>query len=322
MKLAWTALGGFAAALAPALVGIAQDSSAPATRVATIPAHEALVENERVCEPAVMGERQVPIYETVKVPVVETRCVPVLQKVEEPVYATREVQAFEDHQVPVTGPVEVPVYESKKKPVKIEFTNPFTCRPVSWHLWDRCEYVCAGTRTEQGVVGYRTEQTPVTRTETYVSGTRTREVQVGQRSETVTVGTRDEQRCVGFKSEPYVMRPAVTQHVRERVNVPAETVTVVTAPDATGVAPSPGTSRVLTEKEFQDALASASASPAPPSPVSPAPAGPAAPPAPAPLAPAPPFPPSLPAAPDSGPGATSPAPAPSPNDAPLKSDSK
>ena len=70
MKTAWTILSTAAAAFVPAVVGIAQDTPAPTTRVETIPAHEQWVEKEVVCEPAVMGERQIPAYEKVKVPVV------------------------------------------------------------------------------------------------------------------------------------------------------------------------------------------------------------------------------------------------------------
>jgi hypothetical protein len=295
MKFAWKIAAASAVAVLPAVAAIAQESPPPATRVETIPAHRVAVERDVVCRPAVLGERQVPVYETVKVPVVETRRVPVVTDVQEPVYATREVQAYESRQVPVTGPVEVPVYGSRSKPVSLEFTNPFTCCDVSWHLWDRCETVQVGTRTEQGVVGWRTEQVPVTRTETYVAETRTRQVQTGERLETVTVGERDEQRCTGWRAEPYEIRPAVTQRTREQVEVPAESVTVVAAASIDGVAALPGTTRVLTEQEFERAKSAASAATpaadavpvpseppaAPGPPVAPVPA-----PAPAPAAPA------------------------------------
>jgi hypothetical protein len=259
MNIAWTALSAAATALVPVAVGIAREAQPAPTRVETLPAHETWVERSVVCRPAVLGERQVPVYETVKVPVVETRCVPVFEDVPEPVWATREVQALEERQVPVKGPVEVPVYEARRRPVAIEFTNPFTCCPVSWRLWDRCETVQVGSRTEEGIVDWRTEATPVVRTERYVAETRTRRAQVGERQETVTVGERDETRCVGWRTETYVARPEVTQVVRERVAVPAEAVTVVAAAQAEGVAPLPGTSRVLTEEAFQRALASATA---------------------------------------------------------------
>jgi hypothetical protein len=167
--------------------------------------------------------------------------------------------------VPEYGTVEVPVYETRRRPVNLEFTNPFNCCPVSLHLWDKCETVCVGTRPETGVVGWKTESTPVTRTETYVSGTQTKQVEVGRRLETVPAGEREERRCVGWRTETFEIAPAVTQRVRETVDVPAETVTVVEGDDASRAILAPGTTRVLTDAEFRRATAAIEpvASPAP-----------------------------------------------------------
>ena len=124
-------------------------------RVALIPAHRAWA--ERTVEvPAVTAERQVPVFETVKVPV----------------YGTLTW--------PETRPVEVPRFKTKKKAVKIKLWNPFKCfDEFDVKLWDRekcvedgtetrpqvvqrSQQVVVGERDEVRIVGYRTEKVVVT----------------------------------------------------------------------------------------------------------------------------------------------------------------
>ena len=251
MSLSW--LAGTTALVSvslPLALAVGDGEPAPVTRVDRIPAHRTTVERD-VVHPAVTGTRSVPAYETVKVPVLETRCVPVYETRDVPTYATREVKDVEVRGVPVYGPVEVPVYEARRRPVSLAFTNPFTCRPVRWHLWDRCEQVECGRRTEQAVVGWSSESVPVTRTERYVAGTETTRALVAYRSACVAVGEREERRCVGWKTESYEVEPAWTEKVRESSDVPEEAVTVVVEGDADDAEPLDGTVRVLTEAQFR-----------------------------------------------------------------------
>lgn len=282
--------------------------AAPASaHVEKIPAHPGRAERE-VLVPAVTATRQVPVYETVSVPVAfETKCVPVYETENVPVYATREVDATEERQVPVYGPVAVPVYETRREPVEIRFTNPFTCCPVRWHLWDRCATVEAGVVTEQAIVGWKTESVPVKRTERYVSGTETTRVLVGYQNQRVDGAAREERRVTGWRTETYEVEPARTEKVVHDGTVPEESVTVVAASDLPNAKPLPGTTRVLSEEQFRrerdDALKALGREP--PTGAAPAPG-----PVPAPAA-APPAPPA-PAQGDSQPPMPPPPPPPSP----------
>ena len=140
--------------------------------------------------------------------------------------------------------------------MKLKIPNLFGCDDLSLKLWDRCKQVEVGTRVETAVVGTRTEQVPAgTRTESYVAGWQKQTVTVGEKVENVAVGTRDESREVGQRTETVVVAPATTRVVRERVDLPAEPVTVVVSGDAKAAAPQPGTTRVLTEDEFRRAIA-------------------------------------------------------------------
>jgi hypothetical protein len=244
------------AAVAPFAFARAEDGPAPVTRVETIPAHRAWVTRD-VVHPPVLGERCVPVFETVKVPIVETRAVPEHREIEEPVLSTRQVTDFTERRVPEYGPVDVPVYEKRERPVMLSLPNPFGCDDLCLHLWDKCEMVPVGARTETAVVGWRTERVPFERTETFVSGTQKRRVVVGERLETVTVGEREERRQTGWRNEPFEIRPARTESIRECVDRPAETVTVVVSGDPSAATPLPGTTRVVTQAELERGLAMA-----------------------------------------------------------------
>ncbi len=256
MRLAVTVLGLTVGGALPLAIALADDQPPPATCVKVIPARSEWVVRD-VVRPAVMAERSVPVLETVQVPIFETRCVPEFREVEDPVYATREVQDFTERRVPEYGPVEVPVTEQRVEPVTLKLPNPFACDDLCLHLWDRCETVVCGTRTETGIVGWRTERVPFTRTETYVSGTRKRQVQVGERTETVKVGERGETRQTGWRKETYEAVPAETEQVRECVALPAESVTVVTSGNPAAAQPLPGTTRVMTEDDYRREIAAA-----------------------------------------------------------------
>jgi len=227
------------------------------SRVELIPARKLWV--EEACEiPAVMQRRSVPVTTLVRVPIVETRRVPLEREIEVPVLATREVPVTAERRVPEYGPVEVPVLESRRVPVDLNIPNPFGCDDWCIHLWDRCEQVESGRQVVQGVTSWRTETIPTgTRTETYVSGYETRKVSEGERLEQVVVGEREEPRVTGWRTETVVVQPARTEARRVCRNLPQERVTVVAAPTTEGAVLAPGTTRVVTEAEFQAALAQA-----------------------------------------------------------------
>jgi hypothetical protein len=248
--------GAGALSVAGIAAAIARADDVPCkTRLDHVPAHQEWV--ERNVEIAAVTEcRNVPTFETVKVPLYEERRVPTTREVEVPVYATREVPVFEERQVPVTGPVTVQDFKTVEEPVGIHFTNPFNCCPVDLKLWDRCTRVPCGSHVEQGVVGFRTEQVPCgTRTETFVSGTEKRVVSDGERCEVVKVGERDEARQTGWRTDTVVVTPARTETVRECLQVPAQDVTVVEQGDPNRAAPMAGTTRVMSEDDFRRACA-------------------------------------------------------------------
>lgn len=237
----------------------AATSSARGDRwVGWLPAQQTWVAREEVL-PAASCERQVPVFETVKVPTYEERRVPVHQDVTVPVFSTREVQVYDTLRVPEYGEIEVTVYEARSTPVRVSLPNPFSCecRPFDLKLWNRCEQVPVGTRHEQGIVGWRTERVVVgTRTETFQSGTETRQAVVGWRTERLQVGEREESRCVGWRTESIPVAPERRRVVRECVATPARLVTV-TDGDPASTAPLPGTTEVVSEATFAQAQADA-----------------------------------------------------------------
>ncbi|MFO0932312.1 MAG: hypothetical protein U1E39_06340 [Planctomycetota bacterium] len=225
--------------------------------IGCLPPQRTWVPREEVT-PATTCERAVPVYETVRVPIHEERCVPVYREEQVPVWATREVDAFEDRAVPEYGDVPVTVYETRSVPVKLALPNPFACdcKDVELKLWDRCERVACGTRTERGIVGWRTERVAVgKRTETYQSGTETKQVLAGWRTEVVEVGAREESRCVGWRTESVVVEPERRRVVHDCVDLPSRLVTV-TSGDPAATTPLPGTTAVVDEATFSRSLAS------------------------------------------------------------------
>lgn len=226
--------------------------------VGWLPAQQTWVQREEVL-PAASCERQVPVFETVKVPTYEERQVPIHQDVEVPVFSTREVEVYDTLLVPEYGEVEVTVYEARSTPVRVSLPNPFSCecRTFDVKLWNRCERVPVGTRHEQGIVGWRTDRAVVgTRTETFQSGTETRRTVVGWRTERVQVGEREESRQVGWRAETVALAPERRRVVHDCVAKPARLVTVTDGDPAT-TAPLPGTTEVVDEATFARAQANA-----------------------------------------------------------------
>jgi hypothetical protein len=138
---------------APAPAPVAGPIVAPACRVAVIPAQQMWVDRQ-VTRPPVTVDRQVPITETVQVPLYGQATVP-------------EVRA-----------VEVPVYAQRAEPVKLSLWNPFGCEDFEIKLWDTCECVQVGSQVQHQVVN---------RVETVPAGTVSQQRVVGWRTETVVV---------------------------------------------------------------------------------------------------------------------------------------
>jgi hypothetical protein len=252
-------------AFAPVIAGATDDDQIPeaaqeACRVASIPAHTRTVERT-LTEPPVRCEQRVPRYETVTEPVYETRRLPVYETVEKPVYETREVPVFRTECVPVWGEKEVTAYREVRTPVTIEVWNPFACEDECIELWDTCEQVPDGTRTVRAIVGHETRQVQCgMRLEQHRVGTRAEEVLTGYRCERVQVGERAVRRLVGYETQTVVTQAARERVVREHEAVPCESVTVI--PDGTTRSvPLRGTTRVMTEREYAQALADAQRSP-------------------------------------------------------------
>lgn len=228
-------------------------------RVAAIPAHTRV--RERVEQvPPVYCEQRVPVYETLSVPVYETRRVPVYATIEKPVYADREIPLFRTERVPVWGEREVPVYRRESRPVTLELWNPFECEDLELELWDTCEEVPCGTKMVPAVVGHEERRVPCgTRIVREQVGTEPAQVLAGYREQREQVGEREERRFAGWSARQVMTRAASSRTVRECVPVPCETVTVI--PDGTTrEQPLAGTSRVMTESEYREALAQADAS--------------------------------------------------------------
>jgi len=209
------------AALVPCVLPIASwaaDEGLAGGRDVQFPA-PAPVAERLVTVPPVTCDRQVPVYETVTVPVMERRCVPQYEDREVPVFATREVPVYRTECVPVWGEKEVTVYRKEKQPLKIELWNPFGCKDTEIELWDRCVDVPCGTETRRAVVGQEQRQVQCgTRLVSYQSGTRLERVQVGTKVESIQVGTREERRLVGYETQKVVVEPARTQIVSGSVS--------------------------------------------------------------------------------------------------------
>ena len=120
------------------------------------------------------------------------------------------------------------------------------------------ECYVSGSETRKEFAGYVTETVQVgTRTERYQSGTTTERQFAGNKVDVVQTGTREEQRLTGYRTETQVVRAASTRTVEETFTVPACRVTVTGAATTAGVAALPGTTRVLTEAEYQQEVAKA-----------------------------------------------------------------
>lgn len=276
MRYAAYILGAAAAAalldLAPAFAdGEASDALPTASddqcRIEVLPAHVRTVQRQD-CEVPVRCLQRVPIYEPVLVPVYETRQVPVYEDVERPTYETYEVPVYRTERVPVWGEREVPVYRQVKEPVTICLWNPFCCEDAEIELWDRCTSVPCGTQKVQAIVDHEERQVECgTRTERRQTGTTRERVLTGHRCEQVQVGTREVRRFVGCELRDVVTQPAATRTVTECIEVPARSVTVT--PDGTRRdEPLAGSEAVLSESEYQAALAQAQGESAQPSPAS------------------------------------------------------
>jgi hypothetical protein len=225
----------------------------PAARTAEIPAH-CLETVTQVPVPPATATRRVPVYETVAVPVYEERSVTEYQDVQVPVYDTIEVPVYRTEKVPVWGEREVTVCQEVCEPVKLCLWNPFGCEPAEIRLWNKTTLVPVGTEVRPAIVSYEEQQTLAgTRLERREVGTETRRVPAGTRLERIPNGTREERRIVGWTDETVVTAPASVREVREIREVPSECVTVV-LDGAPPTVPLPGTSRVLTESEYADAI--------------------------------------------------------------------
>jgi hypothetical protein len=251
-------------ALAPVIAGAQDEALLPLAadadcRVETIQAYTRQVERI-VVDPPRTVERCVPTYEDVSVPVYENRQVPLTATVEVPVYETVEVPVYRTERVPVWGEKQVTAYREVRNPVTIEIYNPFTCDDECIELWDTCEEVPCGTRTVRAIVDYEARQVACgTRLERRLNGTRQEERITGYRNERIQVGERTERRLAGHRTEVVVTCPAQTRVVTACEPVPCESVTVV--PDGkTRDQPLAGTSRILTESEYQTAIISARSS--------------------------------------------------------------
>lgn len=248
-------------AVGPGLAGA--DEAAPLAaaeqcRVDAIPAHTK-VETRTVAVPAVRECKRIPRYETVRVPVYELRRVPVHETVQRPVYESREIPVYRTERVPIWGEKEVTVYKEVRTPVTIEVWNPFQCDDEVIELWDKCEEVPCGTRTVPAIVDYETRRIQCgTRTERIQTGSTAEEVLVGYRCERVKTGETERRHLVGYDTKWVVVEPAREEVVTEVIEMPCEPVTVV--PDGTRAeSPLPNTKRVLTEAQFDKAVAAASA---------------------------------------------------------------
>jgi hypothetical protein len=266
VSLPWALSPGIGAAAAeddvPAAAPIAEPAASPPAldpalcRRALIPPTAVWTERQVNVPPQTIT-RRVPHFETVTVPVMETAQVPEYQEIQVPTYAWRDVPVYEDRRVPVYGPVHVPVYARRSVPVTLSLPNPFGCDDFCIELWDECEEVAVGSTSQTGIVGYETESVlSGTRRERYQSGTETRTVCVGTRPETRQVGEREERRHVGFREEIVVVEPARVDTFRECVQMPERVVTVVPDSAPPSTPPLSGTTEVLTETEYRNALAS------------------------------------------------------------------
>lgn len=262
-KFLYVAAAGALLSLAPASAADEhadlRQATADECRVASIPAHTRITERvEQV--PPVYREEQVPVYATVQVPVYETRRVPVYETVEKPVYAEREIPIYRTQRVPVWGDREVTVYRQERKPVTVDLWNPFECEEFELELWDTCEQVPCGTRTVRAIVGHEEHRVPCgTRVVREQVGVEPEQILTGYREVREQTGTREERRVTGWTTRRVVAEPARSRALRTCVPVPCEAVTVV--PDGTTRGePLVGTSRVMTESEYRDALARIDAS--------------------------------------------------------------
>ena len=242
--------------LAPAFAADAADRRATEDecRVAAIPAHTHTTERT-VTEPPRREKRRIARYETIQEPVYECKRIPVYGEREVPVYETVEVPVYRTEQVPVWGEKQVTTYKHVRKPVTIELWNPFGCENECVELWDTCEKVPDGTKTVKAVVAHE-ERTVAcgTRLERKQVGTRMEKVLTGYRTEQVKIGERERRICVGHDEEWIVVAPARARTVTETTQVPCERVTVV--PDGTTRdAPLAGTTRVLTQSQYEELLA-------------------------------------------------------------------
>ena len=228
---------------------------------------------------------ETPVYETRSVPVYAERCVARYESYEVPVYRTRQVPTYATRSVPRYEDVAVPCYATRCVPVTQPVCDPCTgvtrmeiCgyRNETYESgsqterrlvgYDSEQYECGsreecyqdGTESRQRLAGYDREQYECgTREECYQSGTRTEQVFVGNRTEVVQTGVRTEQRCTGYTTEERVLQPARSDVVSERFVVPARRVTVAIGVPANEVRPLAGTSEVLTQAEFDAAVAKA-----------------------------------------------------------------
>ena len=240
--------------------------------------------SETTCTPE-YRDVQTPVYEVRAVPVYAQRCVPQYVGVEVPVYRTRSVPTYTTRKVARYEDVEVPVFACRQVETTREVCDPCTgeirtevCgyRTENYQsgtrtqrqlagsddeqvqCGTRCERYQDGTETRQRLAGYTTEQYESgTRQESYQSGWRTTKVFVRNRTDVVQSGVRTERRCTGYTTEERVIRPARTDVVTERIMIPARRVTVATGAPVDQVQPLAGTTEVLSQIEYEAALAQA-----------------------------------------------------------------
>lgn len=243
--------------------GEEENASASAScRVAVIPACCVAIEHE-VVVPAVTRRVCTPIYETKTVPVFEIRRTPRYRTVEKPVYAWRTVPVYEAGRTPIWGRQKMLVYREVTSPVLMPVLNPFCCdcRVVKVGEQKRCALVDQGSKP--AIVGYRQESRALgMRREKYVVRTTTERIIEGYDVERVQVGTREARRLKGYHTKLVEIAAASSRVLEQRITLPARRVTVV-PPDAVEQALLPGTSAVLSEAEYDAAVARAAEQGAP-----------------------------------------------------------
>jgi hypothetical protein len=243
------------ALLAPLLaVGLAPPAraadAAPGPRVEVLPAWTETIPCEEVI-PAVYREERVPIYETVREPVMGTEQVPAYETVLEPVYELRPVPHYEVRKVPVMGEVTVPVYAVRRVPVTLPTWIPCTWEEGTLTLWHREEKVQVGVKREAKLLGYREERVPCGWIHQKVQvGVRRVERCVGCEERPVLLGWREVRRRTGWATNVVLVCPEQVRTWTRTVVHPARRVTVV--PDGWGPCrPLAGTSEVLADSAFR-----------------------------------------------------------------------